>query len=183
MTRIARRISTVWLEFVVFILHLGGSVPCHHFRRFLYRLAGMKIGKGTSVHMGLRLYNPRNISIGDDTVIGEESVLDGRATLRIGNHVAFATGVKLYNSQHDIHSPTFQAISAPIIVDDYVFIGPSAIILPGVHIGKGAVVGAQAVVTKDVAPDSIVAGVPAKEIGKRGLSEYSYKIGRAAWFR
>ena len=182
-TRILRRISTVWMEFVVFILHIGGHIPCHFFRRCLYRLAGMKIGIGTSIHMGLHLYNPHNISIGDDTVIGEQTVLDGRDTLRIGNHVAFATGVKIYNSQHDIHSLSFQAVSKPVIVDDYVFIGPSAIILPGVHIGKGAVVGAQAVVTKDVPSESIVAGVPAREIGKRQLSVYSYKIGRAAWFR
>jgi len=182
-TRILRRISTVWMEFVVFILHIGGYTPCHCVRRCLYRLAGMKIGSGTSIHMGLRLYNPSNISIGDDTIIGEHTVLDGRDTLTIGNHVAFATGVKIYNSQHDIHSLTFEAISKPVIIEDYVFIGPSAIILPGVRIGKGAVVGAQAVVTKDVAPESVVAGIPAREIGTRQLSEYSYKIGRAAWFR
>lgn len=133
--------------------------------------------------MGLRLYNPRSITIGRDTVIGEQAVLDGRDILHIGNHVAFATGVKVYNSQHDIHSPSFQAISKPVTIEDYVFIGPCAIILPGVHIGKGAVVGAQSVVTKDVASGTIVVGAPAREIGKRELNEYSYTIGRAAWFR
>jgi len=181
--RVVRRIRTVWLEFVVFLLHVGGYVPFHLFRRLLYRLAGMKIGKGTSIHTGLHLYDPHNITIGNDTIIGEQAVLDGRDTLRIGDHVALATGVMIYNSQHDIQNPTFKAISKPVIIDDYVFIGPRVVILPGVHIGKGAVVGAGAVVTKDVPERSIVGGVPAVEIGKRQLAEYSYKIGRAAWFR
>jgi len=183
MRRVVRRIKTVWIEVVVMKLHCIGYIPFHHVRRFFYRLFGMRIGSGTSIHMGLRLYNPSNIIIGEDTVIGEQAVLDGRDKLVIGNHVAFATGVMIYNSQHDIRDPQFKALSAPVTIDDYVFIGPRAIILPGVHVGKGAVVGAGAVVTKDVAPGMVVGGVPAKEIGERPLEHYSYKIGRAAWFR
>ena len=183
MHRVIRRIKTVWLEIVVMKLHCVGHISLHHVRRFFYRLAGMRIGQGSSIHMGLTLYNPSNIEIGEDTVIGEQAVLDGRDKLIIGSHVAFATGVMVYNSQHDIRDPQFKAISAPVVIDDYVFIGPRAIILPGVHVGKGAVVGAGAVVTKDVAPGVVVGGVPAKEIGERPLQHYSYKIGRAAWFR
>jgi Acetyltransferase (isoleucine patch superfamily) len=69
------------------------------------------------------------------------------------------------------------------LIEDYVFIGPRAIILPGVKIGKGAVVAAGAVVTKDVAPFSVVGGVPAKIIGERKIKNLSYKLGRARWFR
>ena len=183
MHRVIRRIKTVYLEVVVAFLHIIGYVPVHHIRRFFYRLAGMKIGTGTSIHTLLRLYDPSHISIGDDTVIGEGTVLDGRSDLRIGNHVALATGVMVYNSEHNINDPHFKATSQPVIIEDYVFVGPRAIILPGVHIGKGAVVAAGAVVTKNVDAGTIVGGVPAKEIGKRDLKEYSYTIGRAAWFR
>ena len=63
------------------------------------------------------------------------------------------------------------------------FIGPRAIILPGVTIKRGAVVGAGAVVTKDVEEFKIVGGVPAKEIGERQNKNPNYKLGRAAWFR
>jgi len=70
-----------------------------------------------------------------------------------------------------------------VIIGDYVFIGPRAVIMPGVHIGKGAVVGAGAVVTKDVPEMTVVAGIPAKEIRKRNLTELKYKIGRARWFQ
>ena len=74
-------------------------------------------------------------------------------------------------------------VSSPVIIEDYVFIGPRSIILPGVKIGKGAVVAAGAVVSKDVAPYAIVGGVPAKIIGERKLKNLHYKLGRANWFR
>ena len=182
-TRIVRRITTVAREFIVMVLHFVGGIPLHHVRRFFYRLSGMQIGVGTSIHTGLRLYDPAGIEIGKDTIIGEDAVLDGRGKIVIGNHVAFATGVMIYNSQHDIRDPQFAAVTKVVHIDDYVFIGPRAIILPGVHIGRGAVVGAGAVVTKDVPAGAVVGGVPAVQIGDRPLQHYSYKLGRAAWFR
>lgn len=183
MNKITRRIKTVLLEFVVMKLHCVGYVPSHHFRRFFYRLFGMKIGKGSAIHMHLRLYNPFNIKIGEDSIIGEDAVLDGRDSLIIGNHVDIATGVMIYNAEHDVRDPNFSAINAPVVVGDYVFIGPRAIILPGVKIKRGAVVGAGAVVTRDVNEYSIVGGVPAKQIGDRGIKDLNYRLGRAAWFR
>jgi maltose O-acetyltransferase len=182
--RIVRRINTIALEFKVMVLHVvGDNVPLHCIRRFFYRWAGMKIGKGSTLHMGLRFYNPANIKIGEDSIIGECAVLDGRDRLIIGSHVDIATGVMIYNSEHDVRSPNFNAICAPVIIHDYVFIGPRAIILPGATIKKGAVVGAGAVVTKDVEEYSIVGGVPAKQIGTRDIKDLNYKLGRAAWFR
>ncbi len=177
------RVSTVLLEFEVFLLHIIGFVPFHTVRRFFYRIAGMKIGSGSAIHMGARFYNPANISIGKDSIIGEGVILDGRNTLTIGNHVDLATDVMVYNAWHDVEDPNFSALNEPVEINDYVFIGPRAIVLPGVKIGKGAVVAAGSVVTKDVSQYEIVGGVPAKLIKERGLKELSYKLGRAAWFR
>jgi len=177
------RLFNILLEFEVFLLHLVGFLPSHHLRRFFYRLAGIKIGKGSTIHMGARFYDPRNISIGEDSIIGEEVVLDGRDKLLIGNHVDIASQVMIYNSEHDVNDSNFSAKNAPVFIEDYVFIGPRAIILPGVKIGKGAVVAAGAVVTKDVPPFAIVGGVPAKIIGERKIKNLSYKLGRARWFR
>lgn len=182
-TKINRRTQTVWLEFVVFVLHHIGCFPSHHVRRFFYRLAGMTIGTGSTLHTGARFYNPANIVIGNDTIIGEQTVLDGRDKLLIGDHVDIATGVMIYNAQHDITSADFHATQAPVTIGDYVFIGPRAILLPGVTIGKGAVIAAGAVVTKDVAAYEIVGGVPAKIIGERKNKDPHYRLGRAAWFR
>ena len=177
------RIKSILLESEVAILHLVGCLPSHHLRRFFYRLGGIKIGQGSSIHMGTRFYDPGKISIGDDTIVGERAVLDGRDKLVIGNHVAIASEVMIYNSEHNINDDNFQAIGAPVIVEDYAFIGPRVIILPGVKIGKGAIVGAGAVVTKEVPPFAIVGGVPAKIIGERKNKNLQYKLGRARWFR
>lgn len=183
MDRVLRRINTVIIEIENTLMHWAGNVPSHHFRRLIYRLGGMKIGKGSTVHTGAKFYNAHGIKIGQDSIIGEGAVLDGRASLTIGNHVDIASEVMVYNSQHDVNDPSFKAISAPVEIGDYVFIGPRAIILPGIKIGKGAIVGAGAVVTKDVTDFMIVGGVPAKEIGQRQNKDPQYRLGRAAWFR
>jgi len=173
----------IFLELEIYLLHLVGCLPSHLFRNFFYRLAGIKIGRGSAIHMGARFYNPKNIFIGDDTIIGEKIVLDGRAKLSIGNHVDIASEVMIYNSEHDIEDEFFRAKEASVNIEDYVFIGPRSIILPGVIIGKGAVVAAGAVVTKDVPPYAIVGGIPAKIISERKNKNLHYKLGRARLFR
>lgn len=181
--KIIVRIQNILLEFEVYLLHLTGRIPSHLFRILMYRLSGIKIGRGSTIHMYARFYDPKNISVGKDCVIGEYAVLDGRARLTIGDHVAISTAVMIYNSEHDIESADFIARNEPVVIDDYVFIGPRVIILPGVTIGHGAVIGAGAVVTRDVAPFAIVGGVPAKTIGERRRKELSYRLGRARLFR
>ncbi len=184
MGKVGRRTKALSLELVNGILiWIVGFVPSHHLRRFSYRVFGMRIGRGSTIHMALSTYNPNGIEIGSDTIVGEWAVLDGRDSLKIGNHVDIATGVMIYNSEHDINDEKFKAVTSPVEIEDYVFIGPRAIILPGVKIGKGAVVAAGAVVTKDVGEFKIVGGVPAKEIGERRNRDPQYKLGRAAWFR
>ena len=181
------RIANILLELEVYVLHLVGYVPSHVIRRFFYRLAGIHIGRGSTIHMHARFYNPHTIRIGKDSILGEGIVLDGRAKLIIGNHVDIASDVMIYNSEHNVHSEEFASetgvIEAPVTIEDYVFIGPRAIILPGVTLKKGAVVGAGAVVTKDVEEYKIVGGVPAKEIGERSVKDLHYILGRARLFR
>lgn len=187
MEKVQKRAKSVMLEFVVYLLHIVGCIPFHHTRRFFYRLAGIKIGKGSTIHMGARFFEPFRITIGEDSIIGEGALLDGRARLTIGNHVDIATDVMIYNSEHNVHAEHFAAedgvTTAPVVIQDYVFIGPRVIILPGVSIGKAAVVGAGAVVTKDIESFAIVGGVPAKQIGERQNKDPHYRLGRARWFR
>ncbi len=190
-SKIKRRLIAIYLEAVTGFLWWGvGFIPFHHIRRFFYRLFGMKIGQGSTIHMMARIYDPRHINIGEDTLIGEQVTLDGRKQLPnsnggldIGNHVDIASQVMIWTSEHDIDSPEMRAIEEKVIIEDYVFIGPRAIILPGVTIGTGAIVGAGAVVTKDVLPKTIVGGVPAKKIGDRKNQELNYKLGRARLFQ
>jgi len=181
--RVLRRITILIRELENMIMYWAGHVPSHHFRRLIYKLGGVSIGRGSAIHTGARFYNAKNIKIGQDSIIGEGAVLDGRDSLVIGNHVDIASEVMIYNSKHDINDPNFSAVNYPVEIGDYVFIGPRAIILPGIKIGKGAIVGAGAVVTKDVEDFKIVGGVPAKEIGERQNKNPNYRLGRAAWFR
>lgn len=181
--KISNRFYNYLADFLLFWLHLFCYTPSHHVRRFILRLAGAKIGKGSSIHMGCRFFSLKNIEIGEDSIIGEGTCMDGRAPLKIGNHVDIASQVMIYNSEHDINSEDFYAKESPVEIGDYVFIGPRAIILPGVKIGKGAVVGAGAVVTKDVPDSAIVGGVPAQVIGERKLKDLHYRLGRARLFQ
>ncbi len=155
--KIVVRWENYWLDFKLWLLWLLGYFPSHTFRRALFSLAGVKLGQGSVIHIGARFYQTKNISVGTDTIIGDHATLDGRAPLTIGDHVAIASEVMIFNSQHDLRDPYFSPIEKAVTIGDYVFIGPRAIILPGVTIGKGAVVAAGAIVTGDVAAGMIVA--------------------------
>jgi acetyltransferase-like isoleucine patch superfamily enzyme len=89
--------------------------------------------------------------------------------------VSVSPGVWLLTDQHDMNDPGFAEVFGPIEIDDYVWIGSRALVLPGVKIGKGAVVAAGAVVTRDVAPYVVVGGVPARQIGTRS-TDLRYRI-------
>ena len=174
----------ILLDFELMLLNfISSAIPFHSVRKLFFRLAGIKIGKNSYIHMGARFYLPSGVKIGDGTIIGDHCFLDGRAPLTIGNHVDIASQVLIYNSEHDINSEGFDPIEQSVEIGDYVFIGPRAIILPGVKIGKGAVVAAGAVVTSSVKPFEIVGGVPAKVIGERKNKKPTYKLGRARLFQ
>jgi maltose O-acetyltransferase len=181
--KILGRFGSYGLDFKLMFLRYIGWIPLHFVRKFFYRMSGIKIGKGSTIHLNANFYEPKNIEIGEDTMIGNGAFLDGRASLEIGNHVDIASEVMIYNSEHDLEDPEFSAINEPVEISDYVFIGPRAIILPGVKIGKGAVIAAGAVVTKDVPPFAIVGGVPARRISERKLKNLNYVLGRPRLFQ
>lgn len=181
--RAMNRILNIFLDFELMFLRWVGHIPLHSVRKFFYILAGLKIGRGSTIHMWANFFYPPGVRIGKDTIIGDHAFLDGRAPLKIGDHTDIASQVLIYNSEHDINSEDFGATIAPVEVGNYVFVGPRAIILPNVKIGNGAVVAAGAVVTNDVPDFAIVGGVPAKVIGERKDKNPRYKLGRARLFQ
>jgi acetyltransferase-like isoleucine patch superfamily enzyme len=153
-----------------------GKIPSHTLRKQLYKLLGLRIGKHSTIYGGAEIRHVHRIKIGNNSIIGHNAILDGRGGLEIGNNVSLGTGVWIWTAQHDINDPYFNIITGKVIIEDYAWIAVRAIILPNVTVGKGAVVGAGAVVTKNVEPYSVVAGVPAKKIGERN-SNLLYNLG------
>ncbi|HSL44466.1 MAG TPA: acyltransferase [Anaerolineales bacterium] len=137
---------------------------------------GIEIGSGTIVMHGaiLHVYNFRDmphsrIKIGRDSLIGEYSVIRGQGGVQIGDRVYTSPFTQIIAVNHVFDDPARpfveQGITAEgIVIEDDVWLGAGAIITDGVRVGKGAVVAAGAVVTKDVAPHTVVGGVPAKPI-------------------
>lgn len=182
-TKIFSRLITIAWEFWYFILKIVGFIPIHTIRKFFYILSGVKLPLSSTIHTEANFFRPDRISIGPNSIIGFRSFLDGRGHLKIGSHVDIASEVLIYTDEHDINSATFGNSFGPVVINDYVFIGPRAIILPGVTIGRGAVIAAGAVVTKNIPDFEVWGGVPAKKISDRQNKNPTYKLGRAMWFQ
>lgn len=181
--KIINRLLTIFSEFWLLILRIIGYIPLHSVRKLFYFLSGIKMPISSTIHLGANFFHPSGISIGQNTIIGNNCFLDGRATLTIGNHVDIASEVLIYTDEHNLNTPDFGNSLSPVTINDYVFIGPRAIILPGVTIGRGAVVAAGAVVTKSIPDFEIWGGVPAKKIKDRPLKDPQYKLGRPMLFQ
>lgn len=197
----------IFIDFWIYLSLLTGYIPSHMIRNFLYRfIFRMHIGNNTSIHHRAQFNNPAGVYIGNNTIIGNDAFLDGRHKriwkkgenkiigyiremwspstypLRIGNNVSVAGEVRIYTMEHDIDSPDFAEIGAPVVIEDYVVIGTRVTILPGVVVGKGAVIASGAVVTHDVAPFAVVGGVPAKFIKERN-KDIHYTLKFAKFFQ
>ncbi|CAH8282818.1 maltose O-acetyltransferase [Mariniflexile fucanivorans] len=161
----------LWIPFYFLIHylpnHIINKIPFYFIRHFYYKLIiGIKIGSGSSIHMNV-IINKRNIKIGNNSAISRGCYLDGRGGLIIGNNVSVSPGVQFITASHDVNSSDFKYIKKQIIIEDYVWIGTNAIILPGVKLCKGSVVAAGSVVSKDVEEYNIVGGVPSKFMSLR----------------
>ncbi len=167
--------------------HVVAHVPSFALRHFWYRrVLGIELGQDAGVHMGAYVwfYGPREIRrigvrIGRNSRINRDCTLDARSPLTIGENVSLSPEVMILAGTHDVNDPAFPPSPVgpyAVAIEDHVWVGTRAMILPGVTVGRGAVVAAGAVVTKDVAPLTIVAGVPAKPIGMRDPGATGYKL-------
>jgi len=145
-----------------------GRLPSRTLRRIYLKGWLGNLGSGTGVQMGCRFLNGRKVYLGNRNVINFGCLLDGRKfKIKIGSDVSIGPEASILTLGHDPQSPDFGDRGGNVVIGDRVWIGYRAIILPGVTIGDGAVVGAGAIVTKDVEPFCIVAGNPARKVGER----------------
>ena len=162
-------------------------------RRVILRALCKSFGNGVKVGVGVLVLHPNTFDIGDAVFIGNQTFLQGRhdgrciigahtwigpqsyfdcRDLELGEYVGWGPGAKVLGSEHtgepaDVPIIQTDLVIKPVRVDAGADIGVNAVLLPGVTVGTGAIVGAGAVVTKDVAPHAIVAGVPAKFLRSR----------------
>ena len=170
-------VETHWrfYHLLLFFATLTGYIPMHSIRLLLYRsVFGVDIPKDSVIYWRCRFFAPSGVHIGHHSIVGNDAFLDGRAGIHVGDNVNIGSQVLIYTMEHDINSPTFGVVAGPVLIGNMVYIGARVTILPEVKIGSGAVVASGAVVTKDVEPWTVVAGVPAKFIKRR--PELSYRL-------
>lgn len=166
-----------WGEGTVLGEEFGISAP--------YGQNSVTIGKGCFLQARLLLESAKaRIRIGSDVFLGSNSILWAADSIEIGSRCTISHGVNIHDTdshslsarerherflekmRHGKHLVPENAKSAPVIIEEDVWIGFNAIVLKGVRIGRGAVVGAGSVVTKDVAPFTIVVGNPPRVVGQ-----------------
>jgi acetyltransferase-like isoleucine patch superfamily enzyme len=167
---------------MIFLFNLAYNfLPFFRLKKILLKVAGIKIGNRSYIHTPVRFFSFKNLYIGDHTTVNPNCYLDARSTIRIGNNVNVAHNTKIYTLGHDINSPALSLVGAAVEIEDDVFIFSNAMIMPGVKIGKGAVVFPGSVVVKDVAPYTVVGGNPARFIKDRKRIEFE-KTDYHYWF-
>lgn len=180
MKKYLRPIKNIVEDFILFLLTIVGYIPIHLIRKMAYRFCGVTIGRGSSFHWRARFYRPSRLKVGNNSIIGNDAMLDARNGITIGDNVSLSMGVWVWTLEHDPQDPWYAAIGGPVVINDYAWVSCRVVILPGVTIGEGAVVAAGAVVTKDVPPYSIVGGAPAKVIGERSRGlKYTLRFHKA----
>jgi putative colanic acid biosynthesis acetyltransferase WcaF len=119
------------------------------------------------IHPSVVVFIPWNLEIGAWSSVGFDALLYNLGPLQIGEKATISQRAHLCGGSHDFRDDAMPLLRQPVVVGDEAWICADAFVGPGVNIGRRAVVGARAVVTRDVAVDSVVAGNPARVIGQR----------------
>lgn len=135
----------------------------HNLKLTLKNSSRLSIGRRLKTREGCHLIiDGGNVEIGDYCFLNFNVSITSVEYIKIGDHVQIANNVVIVDHNHNYTQSGF--VSKRVIIEDDVWIGANAVLLPGVTIGKGAVIAAGSVVNKDVDPRTVVAGVPAKVI-------------------
>jgi maltose O-acetyltransferase len=164
--------------------HVVAHMPSYALRRVWYeRVVGISFGPHSAVHLGCYVwfYGPgqvrrEQVSIGANTRINRGCTLDLREGLVIGDNVSISAESLILTAAGRVGGGRSVESRRPVVIEDHVWIGMRAIVMPGVRIGRGAVVAAGAVVTADVPPLAVVFGSPARIVGSRDDAETAYEL-------
>jgi acetyltransferase-like isoleucine patch superfamily enzyme len=163
---LANAISQTLIKvFFVFGLHKLLSIR-NFFRIALWRQRLGRIGENTMIYPNVIIHSPQYVFMGANVSIAEFVHMWGGGRIFIGDNVMIASHVAITSQTHDVApSRRRENVCAAIVIEDNVWIGSHAVVLPGVHIGKDAVIAAGSIVIADVVSGTVVGGVPAKLLG------------------
>lgn len=153
----------VW-EWTWFTLCRWTPKPLNKWRIFWLRLFGATVGKNSFVHQRARIEHPENISIGSHTAIGDRAHLYALDKITIGNHCIIAQEAYLCTGDHKRTNDGYPLCTAPIVIEDFCFIGLRTIVLMDVVIAQKSTLGAGAVVTKNISAQATAGGNPARSL-------------------
>lgn len=152
----------IWL-----ILYRPSPVLLHGWRRFLLRSFGATIGYSAHPYPSARVWAPWNLVMGTHSCLGPEVNCYSADKVVLEDDCVVSQGVHLCSASHDFRDPEFPLITGPITIGRSAWVAAEAFVGPGVRVGSEAVVGARAVVVKDVLPGEVVGGNPARVIAER----------------
>ena len=163
-------------SFVENLIRLLLEILPHPLRYWIFRVLLGRLGRESMIDYQTYFRYPWKINIGKGVWINRGcefygSMLAGNSTVTIGDHCALGPRVRILTATHNYGYLSLPDEAASVNIGNFVWIGAGATILPGVTIGNGAVVAAASVVTRDVAPFSIVAGNPARFLKMRELDD------------
>lgn len=161
--------------FNLLITHLPG----HWLRLGWLRAVGAEVGRGVCVFRGTTVIGVEHLVLGDRAQVGFRVVLDARGGLTVAEDALLSSDTQLLTANHNLASNDFERQVAPIHIGDHAWIATRAVVLAGVAVGRGAVVAAGGVATRDVPPLAIVGGVPARRVAERtGGLDYRLDVRR-----
>ncbi len=152
-------------------------------QRLVHKLCWWRIDSSAKLAGSIKVFAFGKLKVGANTMINKGVYLDNRFPLSIGANVNIAHDVKIYTLGHSPNSICFESVGAEVYIQDYVVIFANALVMPGVTIGKGAVVHAGSVVTKSVEDYAIVGGNPAKVLGYRSKDLNYSPVNPYLWTR
>ena len=142
----------------------------HGWRSFLLRCFGAKVGKGVTIFPQVKVWAPWNLDLRYECVIANNVNLYSQGKITIGCQAIISQGAHICAGTHDYNKPDFPLVTGPIFIGDQAWVAAEAFIHPGIAIGKGCVIGARSVVTKDMPEWMVCAGHPCKPIKPRDLA-------------
>jgi len=161
--RVQRQLwSLCWI-----VLYRPSPRMAHGWRAWLLRLFGATLGPHCHFYPASRIWAPWNLTCEDTVIVADGAELYNPAPLYLASHAIVSQGAFLCGATHDYNDPNFPVVSFPMRLGRYSWVAARASVSPGVNLGEGAILGLASLATKDLAPWSIYAGVPAQKVKDR----------------